>query len=73
MNPSRTSMIALVVSSALLFAFFNAQILLKEHTRTSGNLVLLELAPVDPRSLMQGDYMTLRYAIASDVISNIHV
>ncbi len=27
-------------------------------------MLLLELAPVDPRSLMQGDYMRLRYAIA---------
>lgn len=29
--------------------------------------VLLELAPVDPRSLIQGDYMTLRYALARDL------
>src|SRR5690606_27040789 len=28
-----------------------------------GQLVLLELAPVDPRSLMQGDYMALRLAV----------
>ena len=28
--------------------------------------MLLELAPVDPRSLMQGDYMRLRYAIGDD-------
>ena len=28
--------------------------------------MLLELAPVDPRSLMQGDYMALRYRIAND-------
>lgn len=27
----------------------------------SGQPVLLELGPVDPRSLMQGDYMVLRY------------
>jgi uncharacterized membrane-anchored protein len=37
---------------------------LKEQTLRSGTLVLLELAPVDPRSLMQGDYMSLNYAIA---------
>ena len=29
--------------------------------------MLLELAPVDPRSLIQGDYMRLDYAIARDL------
>ncbi|MEM9692145.1 MAG: GDYXXLXY domain-containing protein, partial [Myxococcota bacterium] len=33
----------------------------KEHTLARGRTVLLPLAPVDPRSLMQGDYMDLRY------------
>ena len=36
----------------------------KERLLASGDTVLLELAPVDPRSLMQGDYMRLDYAIA---------
>ena len=39
----------------------------KEAVIAEGRLVLLELAPVDPRSLMQGDYMVLRYAIARDI------
>ncbi|MBU0552270.1 GDYXXLXY domain-containing protein [Myxococcota bacterium] len=39
----------------------------RERTRREGRLVLLALAPVDPRSLMQGDYMVLRYAVASAV------
>jgi uncharacterized membrane-anchored protein len=34
----------------------------KERTLAEGRTVLLELAPVDPRSLIQGDYMSLRYA-----------
>lgn len=38
----------------------------KERVLSSGQVVLLELAPVDPRSLMQGDYMVLRYRIAAD-------
>jgi uncharacterized membrane-anchored protein len=29
-------------------------------------VVVLELAPVDPRSLMQGDYMALRFRMAND-------
>jgi len=36
----------------------------KERLLASGDTLLLELAPVDPRSLMQGDYMRLEYAIA---------
>lgn len=35
----------------------------------SGKLVLLELAPVDPRSLMQGDYMDLRYRVSDTLFS----
>jgi uncharacterized membrane-anchored protein len=35
----------------------------KEHLLTTGRVVLLRLVPVDPRSLMQGDYMALRYAV----------
>jgi uncharacterized membrane-anchored protein len=34
----------------------------KQQVLDSGREVLLELRPVDPRSLMQGDYMRLRYA-----------
>ncbi len=38
----------------------------KEELLKSGKQVFLELAPVDPRSLMQGDYMRLDYGIAQD-------
>lgn len=38
-----------------------------ERTLSEGRLVLLELAPVDPRSLMQGDYMALRFALDDQV------
>lgn len=34
-----------------------------ERILTSGRSVIVQLAPVDPRSLMQGDYMALAYAI----------
>jgi uncharacterized membrane-anchored protein len=49
---------------------FNNSILQKEELLTDGQLVLLELAPVDPRSLMQGDYMRLRYAISDNINSD---
>ncbi|WP_223636551.1 GDYXXLXY domain-containing protein [Corallococcus sp. EGB] len=35
----------------------------KESVLAHGRTVLLRLAPVDPRSLIQGDYMVLDYAI----------
>jgi uncharacterized membrane-anchored protein len=38
----------------------------RERLLTEGRVVLLELAPVDPRSLMQGDYMALRFKAADD-------
>lgn len=38
-----------------------------EATLAHGEVVLLELAPVDPRSLLQGDYMALRFAVDRDL------
>lgn len=34
-----------------------------EQTLAQGQIVLVELAPVDPRSMMQGDYMALAFGI----------
>jgi uncharacterized membrane-anchored protein len=45
-------------------AVANYGIALRERTLREGAIVLLRLAPVDPRSLLQGDYMALRYDIA---------
>ncbi len=39
----------------------------KERVLREGQTVLLELAPRDPRSLLQGDFMALRYVLANDV------
>jgi uncharacterized membrane-anchored protein len=48
----------------------NFSILQKERLLASGMPMLIELAPVDPRSLIQGDYMRLDYAIARELGSN---
>lgn len=37
-----------------------------EDVLATGEPVVLKIAPVDPRSLMQGDYMVLNYAILSE-------
>lgn len=49
----------------LLLVYFNWSVFRKEQTLSKGELVLFRLAPVDPRSLMQGDYMALNYEVAS--------
>lgn len=41
----------------------NSNIIRAEQRLASGTPVYLELAPVDPRSLIQGDYMTLDYQV----------
>jgi uncharacterized membrane-anchored protein len=51
---------------ALVLVVFVGLVLHKEAVLRDGQPILLRLAPVDPRSLMQGDYMTLRYAIQAD-------
>ncbi len=42
----------------------------EEHLR-SGRMLLLEASQYDPRSLMQGDYMVLRYAICNEIDAKI--
>lgn len=59
-----------IISAILILAGVNASIYLKEQLLTNGKVVLLELAPVDPRSLMQGDYMALRFKVANSAFGN---
>lgn len=58
-------LLALVVALVLV----NFSVFQKEQQLADGAVVYLELAPVDPRSLMQGDYMTLRFAIGQNIRS----
>lgn len=59
----KLALLTLVVTLALM----NGSIYDKEQHLAHGQLVYLELAPVDPRSLMQGDYMALRFALGQAV------
>src|SRR5262252_2186712 len=59
------SAVAIAACVAVL-ALINFSIAAKERHLETGRVVYLELAPVDPRSLMQGDYMALRFRIAND-------
>ena len=56
--------IALLAGLAVL-AFVNWGIAARERLLTEGEIVRLRLAPVDPRSLMQGDYMRLNFEVAN--------
>ncbi|HEX2651528.1 MAG TPA: GDYXXLXY domain-containing protein [Burkholderiales bacterium] len=53
-------------AGVLLLVLANWAVFEREQQLTEGRVVLLELAPVDPRSLMQGDYMALRFKAADD-------
>lgn len=62
MKLDRRATIAVALTIAIL-VLFNVSIYDREQTIRNGETLFLELAPVDPRSLMQGDYMQLRYAV----------
>ena len=51
----KQSQILIIINLLLLLGYFNWSIYQKEQTLRDGQLVLFELAPVDPRSLMQGE------------------
>jgi len=56
-------LLALLVALAVV----NLSVFKKEQQLAHGKVVYLDLAPVDPRSLMQGDYMTLSFAIGREI------
>jgi len=58
-----------LISAVAILAVLNWLVWQKEQTVSKGRTVLLQLAPRDPRSLMQGDYMILRYTIAGTLNS----
>jgi len=55
------------ISLIILLMLVNWSIYNKEQHIKNGKVVYLKLAPVDPRSLMQGDYMALRFDIANNI------
>lgn len=59
--------ILILAGLLLVLTAVNFSIARYERILAGGEIVLLELAPVDPRSLMQGDYMRLNFAIAAEV------
>lgn len=61
--------LALLLTGLAILSGINLKVWRFEHALSSGEVVLLKLAPIDPRSLMQGDYMRLNYEIARQLAS----
>lgn len=59
--------LAILGGLALVLVVVNGGIWQREKLLATGKVVILELAPVDPRSLMQGDYMALNFAAGREV------
>ncbi len=57
----------ILVNLLVVLAFFNYQIIQKESILQKAKLILIPLAPLDPRSLMQGDFMRLRYDLRQEL------
>lgn len=62
----------IVLGAFLILGVVNFSIWQNEQLIKNGETVLLELTPVDPRSLMQGDYMALRFAMADAIRGKLH-
>jgi uncharacterized membrane-anchored protein len=70
MNAALTRTLILL-GALLVLAAVNCSIHGKEQVIRTGEPIYLELTPVDPRSLMQGDYMALRFQLADAIESSL--
>ena len=67
----KTLRMIILFGTLLVFLYLvNTGIWGAEQTLENGRPVSLELAPVDPRSLIQGDYMALDYQIERDAMAD---
>ncbi|MEZ4709744.1 MAG: GDYXXLXY domain-containing protein [Caldilineaceae bacterium] len=55
------------LATIFLLGFVNYGVVQKENLIRSGTMVLLEIGPRDPRSLIQGDYMAIRYRMPTQM------
>jgi uncharacterized membrane-anchored protein len=54
----------ILLAGLLILGFVNFGIYQRERLLTGGTTIFLRLSPVDPRSLIQGDYMRLNFEAA---------
>lgn len=65
---SKFNLLLAIVGLIVVLVAVNLGIKKYETHLATAEKVLLQLAPVDPRSLMQGDYMALNYAISEQIM-----
>jgi len=65
--PGRAPRLGAAISLVAVLAVINVAIAQKEALIAEGRPVFVPLAPVDPCSLMQGDFMRLNFALPRDV------
>lgn len=63
----RLEMLLLIMGLVLVLVTANMVIWQKESLLQEGKTILLPLRPRDPRSLLQGDYMRLRFSLSADI------
>lgn len=66
----RTPILAILI--VLQVGFISVQSFTSEKLLSEGDLIKLELQPVDPRSLLQGDYVVINYEISDLPIEEGH-
>lgn len=66
---SRLTALVIALTAAVTLAVANYAIWQKETLIARGQPIFVELAPVDPRSLMQGDFMRLHFRLPPELDS----
>lgn len=62
----------IIIGALLVLGGVNKSIFDKEKIKADGEMVFLDLMPRDPRSIMQGDYMALRFRLADEIDATLH-
>lgn len=66
-GPTRYALPLIALGALLSLGAANYDVMKKEQVIASGQKIYIALAPRDPRSLMQGDYMALNFGFPRDI------
>src|SRR5699024_6845703 len=65
--PARLQLVALLIGAVAVYSSSGWFVYAQERILRHGISFDLELMPADPRSLMQGDYMALRFGLSQSI------
>lgn len=68
---SRRGALWILLGGLVALGVANVDVWQKENVIAGGERILVRLVPVDPRSLMQGDYMRLRFDIPAEILKEL--